>query len=274
MIDDSIRYDRNVMLFGAEGQKRIKTARVGMAGLGGLGCHMVQQLGYLGVNRYVLADGDRASDHSLNRLVTAHPYDVGEYKTDLAERLIRAINPDAEVVNIRHHLPHPKALDGLAGVDLILGGLDNDAPRLHLTDLASQHQIVYIDAATDTHADAGPLVYGGRVVTAGIGPGCLFCLDLLDQRQVRQAAMTEEERALDAAIYGVPATALDTSGPSVVTINGVVASLATTEAMVHLTGLRTPKTQLTYRADRGGVRINLDPPTRPACPYCARWGFH
>jgi molybdopterin/thiamine biosynthesis adenylyltransferase len=137
MIDDSIRYDRNIMLFGAEGQKRIKTARVGVAGLGGLGCHMVQQLAYLGVNRYVLTDGDRASDHSLNRLVTAYPDDVGEYKTDLAERLIRAINPDAEVVNIRHHLPHPEAIEALAGVDLILGGLDNDAPRLHLTDLAS-----------------------------------------------------------------------------------------------------------------------------------------
>lgn len=82
--------------------------------------------------------------------------------------------------------------------------------------------------------------------------------------------MTDEERAADAAIYGVPAAALDDAGPSVVTINGVVASLATTEAMVHLTGLRTPKKQLTYRADHGGVRINLDPPARTTCPYCLR----
>jgi hypothetical protein len=273
MIDDSIRYDRNILLFGAEGQKRIKAARVGVAGLGGLGCHLVQQLAYLGVCRYVLADGDHASSHSLNRLVTAYPDDVGQYKTDLAERLIRTINPDAEVVNIRHHLPHSDAIGALAGVDLILGGLDNDAPRLHLTDLASLHRIVYIDAATDTDADNGPLAYGGRVVTAGAGPGCLFCLDLLDQQQIRRAAMTDEERAADAAIYGVPADALDDAGPSVVTINGVVASLAATEAMVHLTGLRTPQKQLTYRADHGGVRINLDPPARTACPYCARWSL-
>ena len=63
------------------------------------------------------------------------------------------------------------------------------------------------------------------------------------------------------------------AGPSVVTINGVVASLAATEAMVHLTGLRTPQKQLTYRADHGGVRINLEPPARTACPYCTRWGL-
>ena len=271
MIDDSVRYDRNIRLFGADGQNRIKGTRVGVAGLGGLGCHLIQHLGYLGVTQYVLVDGDRANSHSLNRLTTAYPDDVGQYKTDLAERLIRAINPGAEVVNIRHHLPHPDATGALGEVDLIFGGLDNDAPRLHLTDLASQHRIVYIDAATDTHADAGSLLYGGRVVTAGLGPGCVFCFGHLDQQQIRQATMTDEERTAEAAIYGVPADALDGTGPSVVTINGVVASLAATEAMVHLTGLRAPNRQLTYRADHGGVRINLDPPTLPSCPYCTRW---
>jgi ThiF family len=112
------------MLFGADGQNHIKAARVGVAGLGGLGCHLVQHLTYLGASRYVLVDGDRASNHSLNRLVTAYPDDVGQYKTDLAERLIRTINPDAEVVNIRHHLPRRDAIEALTGVDLILGGLD------------------------------------------------------------------------------------------------------------------------------------------------------
>ncbi|GIG93167.1 hypothetical protein [Plantactinospora endophytica] len=86
--------------------------------------------------------------------------------------------------------------------------------------------------------------------------------------------MTNEERATDAVIYGVPADALDHTGPSVVTINGTVASLAATEAMVHLTGLRTPKQQLAYRADQGGVRINVDKPTLPTCPYCTRWDHH
>lgn len=271
MIDEADRYDRQISLFGIEGQRRVRAARVGIVGLGGLGSHMAQQLAYLGVTLQTLIDGDRVSTHSLNRLVTAYPGDVDTFKTDVAERLIRAIAPDTEVTNIPHHLPHPDAVLALQGLDLILGGLDHDRPRLDLTDLASRHGIIYIDAATDTDATGADLVYGGRVVTAGTGPGCLFCLNLLDQRQIRQADMTDEQRSVDARMYGVPVDALDATGPSVVTLNGVVASLALTEAMVHLSGLRPPNKQLTYRADHGGVRVNLDQPAVPNCPYCARW---
>lgn len=227
------------MLFGTDGQNRIKAARPGVAGLGGLGCHLAQQLAPRGPP---VRPGRRRPRKQPQPQPPGHRLPRRRRPVqDLAERLIRAINPDAEVVNSRHHLPHPEAIGALAGVDLILGGLDNDAARLHLTDLASQHRIVYSDAATDTNADNGPLAYGGRVVTAGTGPGYLFCLDLLDQQQIRRAAMTDEERTADAAIYGVPSVALDDAGPSVVTINGVVASLAATEAVVHLTGLRTPR---------------------------------
>jgi hypothetical protein len=90
-----------------------------------------------------LIDGDRVSTHSFNRLVTAYPGDVDAFKTDVAERLIRAIAPDAEVTNIRHHLPHPDAVAALQGLDLIFGALDHDGPRLDLTDLASRHGIIY-----------------------------------------------------------------------------------------------------------------------------------
>lgn len=271
MIENTERYNRQIALFGTEGQDRIASTRIGIVGLGGLGSHMAQQLVYLGVTQFALIDGDRASAHSFNRMVTGRPDDVDEYKTDLAERLIRAISPNATVLNVRHHLPHPVATAALPELDLIVGGLDNDATRLHLTDLASQSGVIYIDAATDTDTSGGHLVYGGRVVTAGTSPGCLFCLGLLDQRQIRHSNMSAGERAAEAAIYGVPIDALDVTGPSVVTVNGVVASLATTEAMVHLTGLRPPQKQLTYRADHGGVRINVDLPTSLACPYCARW---
>ena len=82
--------------------------------------------------------------------------------------------------------------------------------------------------------------------------------------------MSPHERQAGAASHGVGAAALLGSGASVVTINGVVASLASTEISCLISGLRPPYGMLTYRAHEGIVTRSGDPPTRH-CPYCARW---
>jgi hypothetical protein len=56
-------------------------------------------------------------------------------------------------------------------------------------------------------------------------------------------------------------------GPSVVTINGVVASLAMTEFMAAVTGLRPAVPVLTYHGNRGIVTRSSEPPV-PDCYYC------
>jgi hypothetical protein len=83
--------------------------------------------------------------------------------------------------------------------------------------------------------------------------------------------MSPDEREIDRRIYGVDRDALARAGPSVVSVNGVVASLGVTEFMAHVTGLREPVRQLTYRADLGMVTKLLDPP-QGECYYCVRGG--
>jgi molybdopterin-synthase adenylyltransferase len=62
-------------------------------------------------------------------------------------------------------------------------------------------------------------------------------------------SMSPEQRAADDEIYGIHLAALDRTGPAVVSINGVVASIAVTEFMVLVTGIREPITHLRYRGD-------------------------
>src|SRR5262249_3626895 len=52
------RYDRQVMLFGPEGQRALGELTVGLAGLGSVGMLFAQQLVYLGVRHFVLVDPD------------------------------------------------------------------------------------------------------------------------------------------------------------------------------------------------------------------------
>jgi hypothetical protein len=260
------RFDRNQRFFGAEGQAAIRAAGVGIVGLGGLGSHMAQQLAYLGVRRFLLIDRDHVTESSLNRLVGSTPSDAenATAKVLVATRTITQIEPEADVEPIVEWLDG--ATDRLRTVDLIIGGLDDDVARLALTALASAAELAYVDAATEIGPRGEP--YGGRVVFCEPEIRCLWCLGELDPEELALATLTPEQRRARDRNYGLsPDT--DRRGAAVVSINGVVASLAVTETMVWLTGLRRPAPLLRYRADLGGVTRRTDEPVVP-CPYCRR----
>jgi molybdopterin/thiamine biosynthesis adenylyltransferase len=263
------RYARHIALFGSEGQQRIAATSALIVGLGGLGSHVAQQLAYLGVVDFVLVDADTVSTSNLNRLVGAGPADVGAPKVDIAARMIQAIQPQAEVTNVAAHFAADHHAAEVADADILFGCLDDDAARLELVRHASVHALPYIDLASDV-APGGE--FGGRVVFAKDGERCLSCLGELDQHVLARAQMTDEQRAADDKIYGIEREALDEGGPSVISVNGVVASLAVTEFMAWRTGLREPVGYLNYRGDRGTVGSRADP-ERPYCHYCMTlWG--
>ena len=143
--------------------------------------------------------------------------------------------------------------------------------RLDLTDITARYAMPYFDLATDTAGD-GHEIYGGRVVLAD-GSQCLVCLpEILDQRAIAIDRLDPNLLAAHNRIYGINRGALGRSGPAVVSINGVVASLAVTEFMARTTGLREPVKHLIYRADQGAVRRSNDP-AAPDCYYCTGlWG--
>jgi molybdopterin-synthase adenylyltransferase len=263
-VDD--RYSRNELLFGVEGQRRIVEARVGVVGLGGLGGHIGQQLAYLGVLDYVLVDHDVVTGSSLNRLIGAVVGDIGAPKVDVAERLIRGVQSEARIEAVALSLPAAEALEALSDRTHVFGCLDREAPRLQLTDLSSEKRITYIDAATDVEADGE---YGGRIVIAR-GSGCLSCLGQIDQEELRREQMTPEQRDVHDRTYGIDHDALDGTGPSVVSLNGTVASLAINEFMVGVTGMGDPVGHLIYRARNRRLTQSLDAPSSD-CPYCGRW---
>src|SRR5687767_7374755 len=93
------RFDRQERLFGSRGQERLGAVHVGIVGLGGLGSHVAQQLGYLGVRRFSLVDRDAVDDTSLNRLIGASDYDAAEStpKVRVSARVLRAIDPNVEL---------------------------------------------------------------------------------------------------------------------------------------------------------------------------------
>ena len=122
------RYSRNEALFGPEGQERITATKVTIVGLGGLGSHVAQQLGYLGVETQKAVDFDVVTNSSMNRLVGAVDADVAvkTKKVMVAKRTVEAINPNADVQAVYAKINTPEAKAAIAASDVVFGCLDRD----------------------------------------------------------------------------------------------------------------------------------------------------
>jgi len=262
------RFDRNVRFFGADGQAKLRNAHVAVVGCGGLGQHVIQQLAFLGVGKLTLIEDEALSRSNLNRYVLARHDDPipGTHKIDNALRAISAIDPSIEVTPVRNSIRSQEAFDALRPVHSLFGCLDNDGARLILNEYAKAYSKEYYDLASDIEQDAG-LRYGGRVVRIDQTPGCLVCLGHIDLAAAREDLESDTARRDRTKIYGVDTELLDEGGPSVVSINGVVASLGVTEYMLSVAGVRSPKRLLTYRGDRGIVTTG-DADAAPGCYFC------
>lgn len=268
MSDLSPRYHRSILLFGAAGQKRLRTTRVAVVGIGGLGSPMVQHLALLGVREIALIEPEELDDTNRNRFIGTRASDPvpGSPKAALAQRMVSEINPEVAVVVILHGLVSPLAFAAIKETDWVIGCLDHDGPRQILNELCSAYEKPYIDLASDVPE---PGSYGGRVCVARNGRGCLNCLDLIDLQAVRCYLQSPADRASEEAIYGVAKEALSTKkGPSVSPINGVVASLGAAEFMVAVTGMREPRLLLNYYGRLGKVTDASSTTIRPDCQIC------
>lgn len=261
------RFDRNELLFGASGQESIRATRVAVVGAGGLGAHVLQQLAYLGVRDFTLIDDDVVEASNLNRLVGASRDDVGRPKVEIAQRLIESVGEGTEVRSVRGRIESTHA-SAIADVDVLFGCVDRDLPRLVLTELCARAQIPYFDLASDSGED-GRAWYGGRIVFAE-GDGCLSCLGMLDQEEIRRDTLDPEPLGAHDAIYGVRQDALRGPGPAIVSVNGVIASLAVTLFIEAVTGLARPPRCLIYRGEQRVLRTLADDPVED-CFYCELW---
>lgn len=251
----SDRYARQILAFGEEGQTKLAAAHLGIVGLGGIGSQVAQALAHLGIGSFVLVDDDRVDWTNLNRLVGAVAADAESktLKTTVAERLIRAINPNAAVLPIPKNLRSREALEALIGCPVIFGCVDHDAPRLILSELAAAYEITLVDAATEIILENQKLVeFGGRVIVARPGDYCVDCAGQLDRERAKWELLSPEARETSRRHgYGLGD---DAPAPAVVSLNGVIANVGVTELLAMLTGIREPNRHVTYYGLRGNVQ--------------------
>ena len=136
--DQIKRYTRHILLpdIGVEGQKKLLAAKVLVVGAGGLGCPVSLYLAAAGVGTIGLVDFDVVDFSNLQRQILFTMEDVGKPKAEAAERRLRALNPDVNVVPYVTALKSDNIMGILKDYDLIIDGTDNFPTRYLTNDAA------------------------------------------------------------------------------------------------------------------------------------------
>ncbi len=140
-------YERNFPCLNVTEQLRLFESCVLIVGLGGLGGHLANLLGRLGVGRFFLLDGDVFTATNLNRQLLATQRTLGRNKARVAAQYLQEINPAIDARAIPHFLEGHERVVDLSQVQVALDGLDNFAARRQLLALAGQAGIPVVHGA-------------------------------------------------------------------------------------------------------------------------------
>jgi molybdopterin-synthase adenylyltransferase len=173
MLDDteSVRYARQIKIrgFGPEGQLKLKSAHVVVAGIGGLGGYSSLSLASAGVGHLTVIDDGLVELSNLNRQVLYRDSDLGKAKAEVARERLSQVNPLIDIVSMRVKITGENARDLISGAHAVVDGMDNFPGRLILNDACFKEGLPFVYGG----------IYGLKGMVTTIIPGktpCLACL--------------------------------------------------------------------------------------------------
>lgn len=244
---------------GSRSERILAETRVAIAGLGGGGSHIAQQLAHIGVGRFRLFDPDVIEASNLNRLVGATQADVerGTPKVEIARRMILAVRPQAEVLIEQKNWQDANLI--LRDTHVVFGCVDGYQQRDYLESAARRYLLPYIDIGMDiTEVAKHTSAIAGQMIVTRPGGPCLRCLGFLTDDRLSE----EENRYGDVGI-----------NPQVVWTNGTLASLAVGAFVKLVTPWFETSDAFTWLELDGNaqtVSISRQPkymPTYQVCPH-------
>ena len=133
--------------WGSSAQNDISRMRVGIVGLGSVGCMVAETMARIGVRQITLFDPDRVEEHNLDRLLYGTAKDIGKLKVDLAKtRMELSATADQVAIKaISKSIKDPDAFNEMLDCDIILSCVDRPVARDILNYVANAHLIPVID---------------------------------------------------------------------------------------------------------------------------------
>ena len=117
-------FSRNIGWITEEEQQLLKSKRIAIAGMGGVGGSHLLTLTRLGIGNFHIADFDHFELANFNRQVGASVPHLGKQKAEIMENLAQAINPELNIERFDQGINEKNQDEFLRDVDLYIDGLD------------------------------------------------------------------------------------------------------------------------------------------------------
>jgi len=238
------RYSRHIILpeVGGKGQRKISTAKVFIAGAGGLGCPVGYYLTAAGVGTIAIVDNDEVELSNLQRQIAHSVKTLGVNKAESAKQTFENLNPDVKVIAIKQKINSKNILDLIKDYDIVVDGTDNFPTRYLINDACVMLKKPLVSGAI--------LRFEGQVTTILPGDGpCYRCL--FEEPPPPGLVPSCQE----AGVLGV--------------LPGVIGALQATEVLKLILGKGRPLMGelLVYDALKTNFR-KVKIPKNPDCPIC------
>ena len=127
------QYSRTRFLLGQDGMDKLKSAKVAVFGLGGVGSYVVEALARSGIGALELVDHDCISLTNLNRQLFATHDTIGMDKCEAAKQRVLSIDPSILVTARKtFYMPDTAGQFDFSGYDYVVDAVDTVTAKLAL----------------------------------------------------------------------------------------------------------------------------------------------
>lgn len=238
------RYDRQLRIptFGIETQRRLKTGKVLVLGLGGTGCPAAMYLTAAGVGHIKLVEYGKVDLSNLNRQILYSEKVLGRDKSEVGADLLRSLNADIYIEEESILVTEENVAGLIQGWDFVVDCFDNIHDRLLVNRACLSANI------SSNHG----FIHGFRGETITVIPhrgACLRCL-------------IDDEKMVQPSLSGV--------GNVIGVSAGVIGILQATDAIKYLTstGERYPGKRILVDLLDFSIQ-HIEQEMRKDCPHCS-----
>lgn len=147
--NERIRYARhlNIQEVGEEGQLKLKSASVLIAGAGGLGSASAIYLAAAGIGRIGIIDSDQIDLSNLQRQILHDSMNIGIPKVISAQKKLSALNPEVQVDALHKRITNKNVNEIIKNYMFVVDATDNFKTRYMLNEICVKQQKPFIYGA-------------------------------------------------------------------------------------------------------------------------------